>query len=67
MGVGAIHHLLLLLDLPRDQLIQFLLDLQQLLRLGSQLSLVLLDRVVFEDVDGELFHSSEKDSSRVSL
>lgn len=63
MRVGSIHYLLLLLDLPRDQLIQLLLDLQQLLRLGPQLTLVLLDCVVLEDVDSVLLNRSEEDSS----
>ncbi len=62
MRVGSIHYLLLLLDLPRDQLIQLLLDLEQLLRLGPQLTLVLLDCVVLEDVDGVLLNRSEEDS-----
>jgi hypothetical protein len=61
--VGSIHYLLLLLDLPRDQLVQLLLDLQQLLRLGPQLTLVLLDCVVLEDVDSVLLNRSEEDSS----
>ena len=61
--VGSIHYLLLLLDLPRDQLIQLLLYLEQLLRLRPQLPLVLLDCVVLEDVDSVLLNGSEEDSS----
>ena len=63
MRVGSIHYLLLLLDLPRDQLIQLLLDLEQLLSLSPQLTLVLLNCVVLEDVDGVLLNRSEEDSS----
>ena len=63
MGVGSIHYFLLLLDLPSDQLIELLLDLKQLLGLGSQLPLILLDCVVLEDMDSKLLNGSEENST----
>ena len=67
MGLRSIHYFLLLLDLPRNQFVQFFLNLQQLLSLCSQLPLVFLNRIVLQYVDSELLQYSEEYSAFVFL
>ena len=50
----------LLFNLPVDQLLQLLLDLQQLLSFRSELLLVLLYGVVLQQVDRELLQDCEE-------
>lgn len=67
MRVGSIHNLFLLFYLPSNQFIELFLYLKQLLGLSPQLTLVLFDSIVLEDVDCILFDGSEENSPCVSL